>query len=138
MEGKASLEGVKGAANFVTTPTPIYKDNQPEDVAEPVGDDKPREGRGDEPCVYNERGVCHLHGQAQKRLNPGKVWARLRSGLFGWKYKRTTYYVCGTVTHPDPGVPEPTTFVSMRKSSKQQNNFIASSKRGSSSRRFGD
>ena len=106
-------------------------------VVEPAVDDKPVGGGGNGPCVHDERGVCQLHGQAQKKLKPGKVWTKLKTGLFGWKYKSTTYYVCRTVTHPNQGGPKPT-FVSMRQSSKQQNILIASSNRCSSSRRLGD
>ena len=136
-EGKADLEGGKGAELLATFPPPTNVANPPEDVAEPAMDDKPVVGGGNEPCVHDERGVCQLHGQAQKKLKPGKVWTKLKNGLFGWKYKRTTYFVCGTVTHPSQGAPGPT-FVSMRKSSKQQNTLIASSNRCSSGRRLGE
>ena len=96
---------------------------------------------GPEPCVHDDKGVFHLHGQAQKKLKPRKVWAKGKNGLFGWKYARSTYYVCGMVTKPDPGIPGPT-FVSMRNSSRGNENSIASSQgynsRNVANKRLGD
>ena len=46
------------------------------------------------PCSYSEGGVCHLHGQAQKKFKPGRRWTKGKNGLFSWRYCKTWYFVC--------------------------------------------
>ena len=142
--GKGGLEEGKGADLVATThPTSLADNNHPADVVDDGQADRIEKEGGDqpEPCVHDDKGVCHLHGQAQKKLKPRKVWAKGKNGLFGWKYARSTYYVCGMVTKPDPGIPGPT-FVSMRNSSRGNENSIASSQgynsRNVANKRLGD
>ena len=82
-------------------------------------------------CVYDDSGHCGLHGQGMKKLKPGKVWAKGRNGLYGWKYTKTVYWVCGTVTRAAPSTTTPT-FVSMSSTfpnSTRRRKLIASSQR---------
>ena len=116
--------------------TPLETTLQPEDKVEDAAG--PGAGvvvrGGNVACVHDSQGMCDVHGQAQKKLRPRKVWTKGKNGLFGWRYARTTYYECRTVTKAeDDDTPRPT-FVTMKSSStisklKPKNNLIASSNR---------
>ena len=40
-------------------------------------------------CTYTEAGICSVHGQARRRIRPGKTWKRGKNGLYGWRYTST-------------------------------------------------
>ena len=46
-------------------------------------------------CTHTDEGWCSTHNkQAKKKFRPKKVWTKGKSGLFGWRTGRVTYYTC--------------------------------------------
>ena len=131
--GKGGSGRAKGGLRGTTTtnqPTEVTI-LQPKDKAEVATDSGAGGGGGSGACVHDSQGKCDVHGQAQKILRPKRVWTKGKNGLFGWRYTRTTYYECRTVTKAEDDTPRPT-FVSMKSGStisKSRNNLIASSNR---------
>ena len=58
-------------------------------------------------CEY-VRGVCSIHGKAEKLWKPTKVWAKGNTGVFGWKYSRKAYFTCRKVTRKPTQETQPT------------------------------
>ena len=89
-----------------TTPTittahpPIPMDPQPDGMSIHAE-------RGVQVCEY-VRGVCSIHGKAEKLWKPTKVWTKGNTGVFGWKYSRKAYYTCRKVTRKPTQETQPT------------------------------
>ena len=62
-------------------------------------------------CTHTEDGWCTVHGQAKKKFRPKKIWAKGRTGLFGWRTGRVTYWTCLEKTPISAGTP---TFLMLR------------------------
>ena len=45
-------------------------------------------------CTHTEEGWCEIHVQAKKKFKPKKIWAKGRTGLYGWRTGRVTYFTC--------------------------------------------
>ena len=46
-------------------------------------------------CVFKRGGKCFTHGVVGKKLvDTTKVWAKKKNGVYGWKVRSKTTYVC--------------------------------------------
>ena len=75
-------------------------------------------------CTYTEAGICSVHGQAKKRIRPGKTWKRGKNGLYGWRYTSTVYYTCTGLPKSTHNTDEPVpTFLVLPVNSATFGNF---------------
>ena len=134
-EGKGEPRRARGGLRSTSTNQPPQNTTLKSEVTTGQMVDGIEGGGGSLVCRHDSMGMCDVHGQAQKVLQPKRVWAKGRNGLYGWKYLRTTTYSCRTVTKTNDDTPKPT-FVSLRTGSnhsklkpKKSSILIASSNR---------
>ena len=74
-------------------------------------------------CVYDDKGVCDIHGPGKKMIKPWKKWTKGKNGLYCWRYTRQIYYICTGVTpstmNTEPDEPVPTFLVLGRSASQR-------------------
>ena len=99
-------EGQAGIAVCARDP-PVETRTVPEGVVGAVGTQTVLKPEPEPVCTYSEAGICSVHGQARRRIRPGKTWKRGKNGLYGWRYTSTVYYTCTGLPRSTHNTDEP-------------------------------